>query len=796
MNYIKVAIRIQARYKWFTLINITGLSLGIICSMIIFLFVNAHFATDSYHPGIDRIYRLVLNIQPPNGITEYEEGTSLPMAKTLQEEHSQVEMTAFCMKFYSTPTITIHGQGKSDKYKEDNAVAYADNHFIELFEHTFIAGDKHTALQDPKSVILSERQALKYFGTVDVIGRLININHNTDLTVTGIFADQLKNSDLKFDVLVSLPTLKVLNPKYQDQNFTWIGSNNWTFIKLKDGVSADNMERQLPAFVKKHLGPDFNHWQLHLQPLADIHFDTRYDGIINKVILWVLAGVAVALICIVCVNYINLSIAQSGHRAREIGIRKYLGGSRMQLFLQFMSETGLVVIISIGTALAGSYLLLPVINRWLQADLTLMQFVTPGKITAFLFFGIGLILLAGYYPAVILSGFDPIRAIAGKAGKITGTNQVLRKSLICFQYAVALLFLISTFIIIGQVNFLLKTDLGFSREEIITVNVPKSGLSKLSTFRDAIENIPGVGAASLHNQAPMAASVDGGFIKYDNRTQWEDFIVRDRWADDRFIDTYSLDLVAGRNIRLRDSITEVIVNESLLRKLNISEPDEALGKNILFDNSAISGTIVGVVRDFHHRSLQNEIEPLAIYPFYNVFNQVGVRFLAGKGNHALADIETVWKKNFPDDVMSFSFLDQSISKMYRAEQTTGRLMSVFAIVSIVICCIGILGLSVFSALQRTKEIGIRKVLGATALSIVFMLCKQYLVLITIAIMIAVPVGYMLIHQWLETFAYHISLTWLTFLIPGAFMLIITIALVGAQSLKTALANPTESLKHE
>ncbi|HYF68979.1 MAG TPA: FtsX-like permease family protein [Ohtaekwangia sp.] len=794
MNYLKVALRVQNRYRGFTLINILGLSSGIVCSVIIFLYVNFHFRTDSFHQDADRIFRLVLNIHTPEGSIEYESGSALPMAQTLGNEFSQVERTAFCMKFYSTPTITFHHDGVEGKFKEES-VAYADNHFLTMFTHRFITGDKFTALLNPRSVVLSEKQAFKYFGTVDVIGKSLNINNKTDLTITGVVAHQQENSDLQFDVMISLPTLKVINPNYQDQNYTWIGRNNWTFLKLKDESLAVDLNAQLPSFVSKYLGGDFRHWHLHLQPLSDMHFDTRYGGVVKQVILWVLTGVAIALILIVCVNYINLAMAQSQNRAKEIGIRKCLGSNRHQLFFQFMTETASVVFVSICIGLLLTYLLLPFVNSWMQIDLALMQLINIENFIYLLFFGLSLVLLAGYYPAVVLSDFNPLYVTTRSTGKRGGINHLLRKSLICFQYAIALLFLISSFIIVNQVDYLLRNDLGFSKDAIITVNLPRRDFSKLQKFRSEVANLSGVVKASLHHQAPMSSSTDGGFIKYDNRTDWEDFIVRDRWADDQFVPTYSLELIAGRNIVLRDSLTEILVNETLLKKLGIAEPDDILGKSMLFDNSAITGIVVGVVRDFHHRSLQSAIEPLAIYPLKNVFNQVGVKF----SNHHHLPVESingVWKSNFPDDVLEFSFLDQSIEKMYHIEKTTSKLMRVFAVVSIVICCMGILGLSVFSTLQRTKEIGIRKVLGATVVNIVLMLSKQYLTLIAIAFTIAIPLTYLVMDGWLKGFAYHITLSWVVFIVPALLMVILTLLLVGVQCLKTAMTNPAESLKQE
>nr|WKN34269.1 ABC transporter permease [Tunicatimonas sp. TK19036] len=795
MNFLKAGIRTQVKHKWFSLINLLGLSLGIGCSIMMLLYVNAHLSTDAHHTDAEHIYRVVLQIATPDGHTEYEPGSSLPMATALAEDYSQIEQAAFCMKFYRTPTITVEAKERTDRYKEENITAYADQNFIGMFDHPFLAGDKRTALLEPKSAVLSEAQALKYFGTTDVIGRNININHNTDLMVTGVFATPKQSSDFQFDVLVSLPTLKTLSPNYQDQNFTWIGSNNWTFIKLKEGAQETTMQQQLTDFAKKHLRADLSHWSFHLQPLTDMHFDTRYDGVINKTILWVLMGVALALILVVSINYTNLSIAQSHYRAKEIGVRKYLGGSKAQLFVQFMSETGLLIFLAVVLALLGIYAMLPIINEWLQVDLQLMQLAAPDKLLYFLLFITALLLLAGYYPAVRLSGFAPLRAIQGKSLS-TDRKQLFRKALITFQYTVALFFLVGTLVIIAQVKYLVNGDLGFTKDAIITIKVPKQDFTQLSSFRNELLKLSGVAAASLQNQSPMAPTLDGGFIEYDHRGQYEDFLVRDRWADDQFLETYSLSLVAGRNIILKDLVSEVIVNESLLRKLNISDPEEALGKTILFDNSSVSGPIVGVVKDFHHRSLQNEIEPVAIYPFHSILNQVGVRFSSAVNEHTLEDIASVWQAHFPDDVFQYSFLDEAIARMYHTEQTTRKLMSIFAVISVVICLMGILGLSTITTYQRTKELGIRKVLGASVSSILMLLGRQYLVLFGIAFAIALPLAQMVINEWLSGFAYHIELSWAMLTLPGLLMITITLLLIGGQSLKTALANPTDSLKHE
>ncbi|MBT1707191.1 ABC transporter permease [Fulvivirgaceae bacterium PWU5] len=797
MNYLKIALRLQARYKWFTLLNITGLALGMLCSWLIFLYVSSHLDTDRHHEDAERLYRVVLDIQTPAGPIEHEEGTSLPLGHTLQSTYNAVEAAAFCMRFYAAPTITVTTAAGSDHYQEDGIAAYADSTYLQLFHHDFVQGNKHTALTQPKSVVLSQRQAFKYFGRADVVGRTLNINHSIDLTVTGVFATSDDRSDLYFDVLVSLPTLKILSPQYQDQNYTWIGSGKWTFIKLKAGQQPSTLEAQLPTFVAKHLGAEFHHWQFRLQPLAEIHFDTRYDGVVNKPVLWTLVAVALALTGLVCMNYVNLSIAQSGSRAKEIGVRKYLGGSKRQLFIQFMLETAMVVVAAAGLALTAAYILLPFFSLWLQVDLTLTQLASIGKIITILLSCLALIFLAGYYPAVVLSGFNPIRALAGKAGALTGKQQWLQQSLICFQYTVALLFMIATVVMLHQLHFLLQEDrTGVPADAVVTIGLPKADLSRRQAFRDALLSIPGVEGATLQHQGPLAASLDGGFIKYDNRSTWEEFIVRDRWGDDHFIETYKLPLVAGRNIVLQDSITETLVNETLLQKLNITNPHDALGKQIVLDNAGLTATIVGVVQNFHHRSLQHEIEPLAIYPLRAALSQTGIRLSTDRTEATLEAITVAWKNIFPDDVLRISFLDQSIANLYRTERITGKLMTILAVVSAIVCSMGILGLSAYSALRRTREIGIRKVLGASAVDIVVMLGRQYLMLMVVAMMLALPVAYSIMHRWLKGFAYHVPLTWTAFLIPAIVLISATLLLVAGQSLRTARTSPSHSLRYD
>lgn len=797
MHILRVALRLQVRYPWFTLTSVLSLSLGIICSSIIFLYVFSHLRTDTFHDDAYRIYRVVLQIKTAGGEIEYEPGTPLPLHKVLPEEFSHVEIAAFCMRFYNAATVTIRYNGREDRYKEENIVAYADDNFVEMFSHQFVAGNGETALAEPGSVAVSEDLAVKYFGSrADALGQVINLNNMADVRITGIFASPTHDSDMHFKMLVSLPTLKTMQPGYQEDNFTWVGSNNWTFIKLVDKASSEEVQDLLAGFREKYLGPDFAHWHFQLQPLSDMHYDVRYDGVVKRSVLWILSGVTIMLLLVISANYVNLTVAKAHFRAKEIGIRKYLGESRRQLFMNFMLETGLLVIVSFLLAGVVIIVVLPVVNEWLQSNMRLSDLIYGGNLLYVLAFAFLLTFMAGYYPAIHLSGFNPLKAIAGRMTNIT-SKQVAGKMLFTFQYAVALFFLISTIVIVGQANYMLGSDLGFTGENVINVRVPRGDHNRIQTFRDEIAGFPGVEVASLHNQPPMSLSKDGGFIRFDGRQKMEDFMVRERWGDEHFLDTYSIELIAGRNYRVKgDTLREVLVNETMLRKLQISDPEAILGKPIFIDNSATHGTIVGVVRDFHHQSMRSEIEPLVINPMKEIFNQIGIRIQAQAFNRTVDQVKGSYMALFPNDIFEFSFLDDTVRRIYRIEEITGKLMRVFSIVAVIISLIGILGLSSLSNLKRMKEIAIRKVLGATVADILTLLCKEYLILLVASFSIAIPAAYLFVDRWLNTFAYRIELNWLLFIVPGLALILVTISFVGLQSLRTSVVNASQSIRNE
>lgn len=796
-NYLLTALRNFQKQKLSTLIHVIGLSLGLIGGLVIFLFVHHHFSTDTFYPNANRIYRVVLDIHIENGSIEYEPGTSLPMAQTLKNEYATIEQAGFCRKFYSAPTISLlNQQGERTQLIEESGVAYADNQFIKMFDLHFIEGDVNTAMIGPNQVLLTRQQARKYFGNQEAIGQTININNKADLEVVGIVEDYPSNTDFDIDVWISLPTLTVLQPNYQTENYKWIGNKNWTFVKLAKNSDASAINKQLPTFVSKYLGDNFKHWKFHLQPLAEMHFDTRYHGTIRKPLLWLLSAVAVLIVLVACINFINLSTAQALSRSREVGVRKSMGSTRSQLFWQFIGETALLIGITLVLSAIFLVITLPQLNYWIGTNLTLQSLANPSILALIILLAIGIIFLAGSYPAIVLAGFDPIQALKNKISSGVAGGYQFRKWLVAFQFTVSQAFIIGALIILYQMNYFQKVDTGFREDAILTVDIPRSNYSTLATFRNRLQQFPAIGEVSFHHRPPMATMNDGGYVKFDNQDQWTSFLVRDRWADEHYIDTYDLELLAGRNLIIRDSATEFLVNEEFVRQLGVSSPEDVISKHLFEGNAAVQGVIVGVVSDFHHRSLQNPIEPVVIYPYPRLFRQAGIQIQPRNFTETLQTIQTLWEGTFPDQVFSYQLLEDSLSELYEKERTMSRLVLIFTIASIIICCLGLLGLVTYTISQRTKEVGVRKVLGASVIDILMLLSKDLFILLLISFVLSVPIANYFMQEWLTNFSYRIPIQWWMFILGGGLILFIALFSVGIQTVKAAVQNPVDSLRDE
>jgi putative ABC transport system permease protein len=796
-NYLTIALRNFRKRPGYTLINSVGLALGMAGGIVLFLFIHFHWQTDRHHAQAGQIYRVVLDLHLENGSVEHESGVSLPMVEALQKDFSSVERATFLKEMVS-PTITVlPAAGKPVKrFLEEGTVAFANPDYFQIFSCQWLAGSPAKALTEPGTVVLTRRYALKYFGNENITGKLITIN-NTDFRITGVLGDFPPTTDLKKEVFVSLRSVKQMDPDFNQDDFTWTSSRHQLFVRLDKAASAAGLQAQLPAFSAKYLGAEAaKAYNFRLQPLRDVHFDTRYGGSISYSLLGMLALIGLFLVSIACMNFINLATVQAFLRAKEIGVRQVLGSTPGQVFRQFMVETALVVLASGLVAAWLALLVLPLLNQWLGTAIQL----NPATVALYAIFWfvlvVGVTLAAGSYPALVLSRLRPVVTL--KAGRFAGSTKSisLRKVLVVVQFSIGLGLMISTIVVTRQLCLFEKTDMGFDQTAIVNVQLPKTTESQRHTLRNQLAQLPGVQQVTFQFRPPASDSRVGGSVRFDNRSKWEEFPIRDRWGDAHYLDTYGLKLVAGRNFTERDSLPEVVVNETFVRKLGLQHPEQVLSRAIEDGTRGTQGTIVGVVKDFHHQSLHQPVEACAIFYFPEGFAQAGIKLETKDLSRSITQLERQWRQSFPDAIFSYQFVDEQIARFYGKEQLIGRLTNLFSGLAIFVACLGLFGLAAFTARQRTKEIGIRKIAGATVSSIVALLAKDFLKLVLIAFLIAAPVAGFLMNQWLQDFACRVDLTWWVFALSGLMALFIAVLTVSFQAIRAALANPARSLRNE
>ncbi|WP_221393966.1 ABC transporter permease [Dyadobacter sp. NIV53] len=796
-NYLKIAVRNLRLNRTYTILNIAGLGMGMAGAILIFLFLQYHISTDRHQPHYDRTYRVVLDLILDEGI-EHDPGASYPMANALSRDYSQVEKVGFIRKIPNATLSSIQGTNVKRFIEKENIV-FADQGFMDMFVINWQEKIGAASMNEPYIAVISEKIARKYFGDIDVAGKILRLNNANDLRIIGVVEDQVKPTDFNFDIYISLPTLKKAEPTYQLDNFGWLSSRNQVFIRLSDSEQAAQMEKLLKKNGSKYYGETAKYYDHKLQPLSDVHFDERYDGKIRWSILWILAGVGAFLLIIACINFVNLATAQALKRSKEIGIRKVLGSTQRQLLWQFMSETALLTIGSALLALCLVALLLPVLNNWFNSQAFHFKMLFQWQLMCFWCLTlISLILIAGFYPAVIVSGFNPVAALKSKIG----TRQVggfgLRRSLITVQLIIAQVLLIGTLVLILQLKYFRSADIGFDENAVITIPNPKIDSSQKAneSLRNNLLQYPDVKSVSFQFEAPMSTMGYGGSVRFDNHVEWEKFMIRDRFGDENYIDTYRMSLVAGRTFSRLDSVAEFVVNEEFMQRVGIRDPQKILGRQLEDGNSGLKGEIVGVVKSFHLKSLQVPVEPCAIFANPKMYKEIAVKLNTKDFARSIKNIQNAWQKNYPAEVFTYQFVDEQIAGFYQKEEQLASLIRTFAMVAILICCLGLYGMVSFMVTQKTKEIGVRKVLGAGVESIVLLFGREFLILVSIAFVIAAPVAWYTMTRWLNNFAYRIDLHWWILALGGILILLITLLTVGFKVIKAALMNPVKSLRME
>ncbi|GAB3963965.1 ABC transporter permease [Spirosoma terrae] len=813
-NYLKIAWRSLLRQKTFAFINIIGLTVGLTCCFLILLFVRHELSYDTGQLKADRIYRLTYlpkfaGLKTPLALTPPPASPLLPSA------FSEIEKSARIYQSNATVEVKKEGQSQPVKYDEERFF-FADSTLLDIFSFRFKEGNPRTALKDKFTVIITDETAAKYFGNQSPIGKTMLYEGKHPLTVTGVVEKFPDNSHIHIDLLANYETMFATESEYARQNLpqNWIITHSSTYVLLRPGRSPETVNARFPQFLLTHANKQFaKDIEYKLQPLRDIHLNPTVDSNLeppgSMTYIYVFIGIAVMTLLIACINFVNLSTARSLKRAKEVGIRKVLGSEKGQLVAQFLGESLLLTVISLVFSIVLIWVLLPVLNNLTGKQLTMTYFLSDGWLLL-LFVGLTIAtgLLSGSYPAFFVSRFQPIATLKGSfmSGKAKGG--AVRQLLLGIQFVVSIALIIGALVAFRQLQFLMNQPMGFQKDLIITAGTRNDKISnvftiptdstyqRLKTFRDVILQKPNVKDVTLSNRRLGFGAVQRNVIP-EGHTQEETLFIGAIGVDFNFIKTYGLAFVAGRDFSetyQTDKTAAFIINETGVKQLGWKSPDQALGKTVNLEGK--QGKIIGVLKDFHNRSLQAPIEGLLMTIDQPMLNLFSIKIANENKSETIKAIQQEWDNYFPEKGFAFEFLDQSIAQLYEREQRLSSLIGYFAGLAVLISCLGLYGLVSLVTQQKTKEIGIRKVLGASVSSIVQLLSKDFVILVGIALIIASPLAWYAMDTWLTEFAYRVSIAWWVFALAGVLVVAVTLLTVSFQSIKAALANPVKSLRSE
>ncbi|MBB2148921.1 FtsX-like permease family protein [Pedobacter sp. LMG 31462] len=792
---LKIALRNLWKNKSYTLINILGLSIGMASCILIFIFIRFQLSFDEGYKNEDRIYRLVTDWKY-NAFNDYSSGVPIPVTSAARNEISGIEKIGAIAK--GGNVIHVNDKEGKEIIKSREDIYYAEPSFFEVIQIDWQYGKPTEALKEPNTVALSQATAIKYFGnTQNAMGKSIRVGTKMELKVTGIFKDMPQNSSFPLKIVISYKNFSERNSTCWDCT----SSSNSSYVLLKEGLKSSDLQETLTKFNKTHYADQkiAGNQMNRLQPLKEIHFAELYDNFANSTIskhqIYGLSIIGLFLICTACINFINLNTAQAVNRSKEVGVRKVMGGKRKQLILQFLTETFALVLIALLFACMLTELAIPSMQNLFKNQITFSLFGSPIIFVFMTLLVIFVSFLAGFYPAMIISGFNPALAIKNKV-TLNNNGLSLRKVLVVVQFAITIILIIGTLVIVRQMEYLQQKPLGFSTTAVAIVGMPgdSTSHSKRDIFKAQILQIPGVQLLSYCQVPPLSQDVNSTDFTF-NGMRNNDFELRNCKADENYFKLFDLKIIAGKIFTKSDTTTGYVVNETFLKKVGITNPQDAIGKMI--KTSDINVPIVGVVKDYNDKSLKEHISGLAISSDKSQYWSAAIKLEGGEQMvPAMKQIEALWNVTFPNSVYDASFVEERINSYYESEAIMGILFKVFAGIIIFISFIGLFGLISFVAAQRTKEVAIRKVLGASTFELVKMLNGSFLVMVFLANLVAWPLAYLFVSNWLSTFAYRIELSFWPFVLAMCISMLITLITVSIRSYKAASANTIDALKYE
>lgn len=796
-NYIIANLRMLWKNRMHSTINLVGLSLGMTCAIVIFLVVRFELSFDQFHNDTDRIYRIVTEYQTTNGPI-YGAGTTYALPPAVRDDFADLEYVTLVDCNYGDPVISVTREdGSVDRYKE-HLITFADPEYFSIFKYEWIEGNDD-ALKGDKTVALSETAAIKFFGSTQVVGKSLNVNSTFDVVVSGVFKNPPTNTDFPFHMIFSN---KLGADKHGWDNWDSTSSSVQCYVKLNEGTSAEAFDAKLDGWQMKYfkgaLEEDGKERRYFLEPLNEIHFDARFGNFGGRVVsiptIWSLSLIGLFLLLTACINFINLNTVLIVNRSKEAGIRKVLGSTRRQIMFQFLGETFLITVVALLLSGALSEIMLLKLNPILGYRLSLTDVVDQRTLVFFAFMPLIVTLLAGAYPAYRLSWFQPVKVLKGRISDRIESGLSLRRTLIVVQLVIAQVLVVSTIVILQQLQYFSRQPTGVNSEAVLEFEIPDNKPELLHTLKERLQRVTDVQFVTMSNTGTTSGNTWGGDFTATVKGNQVKENTDVKFADDDYLETYGLTLLAGEGLIKSDTANRFVVNESFVKKLGLQDERDALGiETHIWGRKAL---ITGVVKDFHTTSFHNEQTAVIIMSGASGVQVGAVKLKTGDLRQAVDDVKAAWESVYPTYVFESTFLDETIAAFYDAERKNGYLISLFAGIAILIGCIGLFGLVSFMAKQKTKEIGIRKTLGATVAQVMTLFSREFVVLILVSFVIAAPLAYYIMSQWLGNFAYRITPGVTTFLAGIAVTFIVVLVTVGMKSYNAATANPADALRDE
>jgi len=789
-NLLLIALRNFRKDSWYSLLNILGLTIGISFSLFLIFYVRDELSYDRFNKNVDRIYRINSYIQERDKNTNWTI-TQFPLAPTVKKDYPEVEEAVR----FSPRERTLFKNGNNSFY--ETKIYYVDSNVFKIFTVNFVEGNEN-ALHEPNSIVISRTLAEKYFGkNVQVVGKTLGTVYDL-YKVTGVFEDIPRNSHIRFDMLISMSSVK----NHGGEN--WGNFNYYTYVLLKPGVRADGFNKKLTQVYKKYVEPLFSQFNVKMyydiQPIANIHLHSQLEREPEELgsmsYIWIFSAVAFFMLLIACINYMNLTTARSARRAKEIGIRKVTGSSKRQLVLQFLGESVLTAFVAVLLSFVLVVLLLSAFNSISGKAFTVHTLLQPFNILLMLGIALFTGLTGGSYPAFYLSAFKPVSVLKGSLSRASG-NVNLRRTLVVLQFSISMIMLICTWVVYTQLMYLRNRDLGFDKNQVMTVivNTGEDERSKIFAMDNNFRQVPGVKTVGTGNAYPGSPNTNLNLFVVETKNGKVNKAIECYSVDENYLGVLGIPIVKGRNFSgLADTLHSIMVNEAMVKHFGWDQP---IGQRIKFpgDTSGFYMEVVGVFKDFNQKSLYNPIAPLLLFYGANG-NIIQLKMNAGNIKESIAQVDNTWKKYFPQLPFEYKFLDQDFNSQYAADQKRGKIFAAFSILTIIITCLGLLGLTAFTTQQKQKEISIRRVMGASIGQIVALITGNYLWLSLIAACIAFPIAYYFMNNWLKIFSYSTGLSFIPFLLSALFIVFTAVATASFHSAKAALSKPAKNLRTE